>query len=58
MPASLGAEADGLRHVALDSALIHACPTLFKQEPPAAMIALKSLTDLSGLVITLLSGSH
>lgn len=50
LPASPDAEAGGQRLVVLDSALIHAGPTLFKQEPLAAMIALKSLTDLSGLV--------
>ncbi len=58
LPASPDAEAGGQRLVVLDSALIHAGPTLFKQEPLAAMIALKSLTDLSGLVRTVISGSH
>lgn len=58
LPASPDTEAGGQRLVVLYSALIHAGPTLFKQEPLAAMIALKSLTDLSGLVRTLISGSH
>ncbi|MGE4240944.1 Fic family protein [Ramlibacter sp.] len=58
LPSRPSEDADGLRLVELESALVAAGPAFFTQQPLAATIALRSLGEGSHLVRTLLEGSH
>lgn len=57
-PALSVKDSGGLRLVELESALVAVGPSFFIQQPLAATIALRSLTEASNLIRTLLEGSH
>ena len=58
LPAQPVKDAAGLRLVDLESALVAVGPSFFTQQPMAATIALRSLSEASNLSRVLLEGSH